>query len=88
MHKCGKKTSSLHCNKNQTLGPVVAGCETSLREKPYNYRHDSILLNLGRTLESIKSIDKDITVYKFSTMITGKNQRPELIVVSNNKLYL
>ena len=67
---------------------MVAGCETSLREKPYNYRHDSILLNLGRTLESIKSIDKDITVYKFSTMITGKNQRPELIVVSNNKLYL
>ena len=90
MHKWGKTTSSLclHCNKNQTLGPVVAGCETSLREKPYNYRHDSILLNLVRILESIKSIDKDITVHKFSTMVTGKNQRPDLTVISNNELYL
>ena len=45
LHKWGKTTSSLclHCNKNQTLGHVVAGCETSLREKRYNYRHDSIL---------------------------------------------
>ena len=90
MYKWGKTTSSLclHCNKNQTLGPVVAGCETSLREKPYNYRHDSILLNLVRILESIKSIDKDITVHKFSTMVTGKNQRPDLTVISNNELYL
>ena len=92
MHKLGKTTSSLclHCNKNQTLGHVVAGCETSLREKSYNYRHNSILLNLGRILESIKSIDIyiDIPGYKCPTMITGENQRPDLIVISNNKLYL
>ena len=83
MHKWGKTTSSLclHCNKNQTLGHMVAGWETSLREKCYNYRHDSILLNLGRILESIKSIDIciDITGYKCPTMITGENQRPDLI---------
>ena len=55
MHKWGKTTSSLclHCNKNQTLGHMIARCETSLREKRYNCRHDSILLNLGRRLESI-----------------------------------
>ena len=92
MHKWGKTTSSLclHCNKNQTLGHVVAGCETSLREKSYNYRHNSILLNLGRILESIKSIDIyiDIPGYKCPTMITGENQRPDLIVISSNKLYL
>ena len=91
-HKWGKTTSSLclHCNKNQTLGHVVAGSETSLREKSYNYRHNSILLNLGRILESIKSIDIyiDIPGYKCPTMITGENQRPDLIVISNNKLYL
>ena len=59
MQKWGKTTSSLclHCNKNQTFGHMVAGWETSLREKCYNYRHDSILLNLGKILESIKSID-------------------------------
>ena len=90
MHKWGKTTSSLclHCNKNQTLGHVVAGCETSLREKSYNYRHNSILLNLGRILESIKSIDIyiDIPGYKCPTIITGENQRPDLIAILNNKL--
>ena len=71
MHKWDK-TAYLHCNKNQTLGHVVAECETSWREKRYNYRHDSLLLKLGRMLESIKSID--IPGYKCLTMITGKNQ--------------
>ena len=94
MHKLGKTTSSLclHCNKNQTLGHMVAGWETSLREKCYNYRHDSILLNLGRILESIKSIDIyiDIPGYKCPTMITCPTmiQRSDLIVISNNKLHL
>ena len=34
MHKWGKTPSllCLRCNKNQTLGHVVAGCETSIRE--------------------------------------------------------
>ena len=43
MHKWGKTASPscLHCNKNQTLAHGVASCETSLREKRYNYRHDS-----------------------------------------------
>ena len=92
MHKWGKTTSSLclHCNKIQTLSHVVAGCETSLKEKRYNYPHDSILLNLGRILESIKSRDIyiDIPGYTCPTMITGENQRPDMIVISNNKLYL
>ena len=82
MHKWGKTTSSLclHCNKNQTLGHVVAGCETSLREKRYKYRHDSILLNLGRTLESVKSIDIyiDIPGYKCPAIITGEKLETKL----------
>ena len=91
MHKWGKTTSLCsHCNKNKTPGHVVAGCETSLREKCYNYCQDYILLNLGRILESIKSIDIyiDIPGYKCPTMITGENQRPHLIVILNNKLHL
>ena len=61
-------------NKNQTLGHVVAGCETLLREKRYKYRHDSILLNLARILESVKSIDIyiDIPGYICPAMITGE----------------
>ena len=69
---------------------MVAECETSLREKRYDYRHDSILLNLSRILESIKSMDIyiDIPGYKCPTMINGENQRPVVIVISNGKLYL
>ena len=69
---------------------MVAGCETSFREKRYSYRHDSIQLNLDRILESTKSIDTylDIPGYKCPTMITGENQRSGLIVILNNKLYL
>ena len=61
-------------NKNQTLGHVVAGCETLLREKRYKYRHDSILLNLARILESVKSIDIyiDTPGYICPAMITGE----------------
>ena len=51
-----------HCNEKLTLGYGVAGCETSLREKHYDYRHDSILLSLGRILESIKYIDIYINI--------------------------
>ena len=69
---------------------MLAGCETSLREKRCNCCHDSILLNLSRILETNKSIDiyTDIPGYKCPTMITGENQRTDLIVISNNELYL
>ena len=78
MHKCDKTASPwcLHCNKNQTLGHVV---ETSLREKRYNYCNDSILLNLSRITESIKSKHIYIDIPGFD--IPG--QRPYLIVISN-----
>ena len=90
MHKWGKIVSPLclHCNKNQTLGHVIGGCEIALREKRYNFRHDSILLNLGKILESVKSIDLyiDIPGYKNPTIITGESQRPDLLVIFESKL--
>ena len=55
----------LHCNKNQTLGHVVAGCETSLREKR-KYRHDSILVNLGRNLNLLN-------LYTYAQIFQGIN---------------
>ena len=47
----------LTCTNGATLGQVVTGCGTLLREKSYNYCHDSMLLDLRRILESVKSID-------------------------------
>ena len=55
----------LHCNKNQTLGHMVAGCETSLREKR-KYRHDSILVNLGRNLNLLN-------LYTYAQIFQGIN---------------
>ena len=59
-------------------------------ERKINYFHVSILLSLGRVPEFIRSIDIyiDILGYKCPTMITGENERADLIVISNNKLYL
>ena len=92
MRKWGKVVSPLcsHCNKNQTLGHVIGGCEIVLREKRYNFRHDSILLNLGKILESVKSIDLyiDIPGYKNPTIITRESQRPDLLVIFESKLYV
>ena len=67
----------LHCNKNQTLGNVIGGCESSL-------------LNLAKILESVKSIDlyMDIPGYKNPTIITGESQGPVLLVIFENKLYV
>ena len=49
-----------------------------------------MLLNLVRILESINSIDIHIGIpgYKWHAMIPGENQRPDLKVISNSKLYI
>ena len=71
---------SLHCNKNQTLDHVVAGCDSSLREKCFNYPYDSILLNLRKIFKSLKTLDLyiDIRGYRNPSDIMTRSQRPDL----------
>ena len=38
------------CDQQQTLGPVIGGCKTALLESKYHWRHDSILLNIYKTI--------------------------------------
>ena len=38
------------CDQQQTLGPVISGCKTALLESKYHWRHDSILLNIYKTI--------------------------------------
>ena len=38
----------------QMLGHVVAGCSVHLNEKRYNYRHDSVLLNIVKPIKAQK----------------------------------
>ena len=91
LHKWGKIPSPmcLHSNNPKILGHVVAGCVTALNEKRYNYRHDSILLNIIRSIESIESITlyADIAGYKTPSLITGEEERPDILVLNNKNIY-
>ena len=40
------------CDQQQTLGHVIDGCQTALLESRYNWRHDSILPNIYKTIKS------------------------------------
>lgn len=59
IHKWGITPSllSIHCNNAQTLGHLISGCIDAFNEKFYNYRHDSILENFFKALETINRIE-------------------------------
>ena len=42
----------IFCDQQQTLGHVIGRYETALLESRYNWRHDSILLNINKTIKS------------------------------------
>ena len=79
----------LFCNENQTLQHVVSSCLVSLNEKRWNWRHDSILLNIARSLKKIQTatVYCDVENSEFSTpsVITGDVERPDLVVVKGNQ---
>ena len=67
----------------QTLDQVVGGCISSLREGRYNWRHDSIIVNMEKLITALKNVQvlADIDQYMSPSMITGEHLRPDLIVV-------
>ena len=73
------------CDSNQTLGHVVRGCITPLNEKRYNWRHDSILSVISNLVNSARNIDFycDIEGYINPSVITGTENRPDMIVILN-----
>ena len=80
----------LFCNNPQTLGHVVASCVTSLNEKRYNFRHDSVLLNIVRCIQDIQRLNiyADIAGFKNPTLISGEDDRPDIIIHDSNQLYV
>ena len=75
------------CQQTQTLGHVVGGCISSLREGRYNWRHDSIIVNMAKFIAALKNVQvfADIDQYMSPSIITGKDLRPDLIVVHQSK---
>ena len=92
--KWGRTESSLcpACQSPQTLGHVIGGCNVHLKQLRYNFRHDSILLNICRStthLENVK-IYSDLPGHGYQSpcIITGAEYRPDIIFAILNKLFI
>ena len=80
-------SSCILCREDQTLGHVIGGCNVALEEKRYNWRHDSILLNIYKIVNSNGlKVFLDIDGYESPSIVTGENYRPDLLIVKNNML--
>ena len=76
------------CNNPQTLGYVIGGCTKHLTEGRFNYRHDSILTNLTKTIKPAEGrvIYADIEGYANPSTITGEEYRPDIVVTDQKKI--
>lgn len=78
----------LLCLENQTLGHVIGGCKIALNEKRYNWRHDSILINLANFLSKMNTLkiycDVEGTDYHNPSIISGESKRPDMLIINND----
>ena len=78
----------LFCNENQALQHVVSSCVVSLNERRWNWRHDSILLNIARFMGKIPGVTVycgiDNVVFQTPSIITGDEKRPDIVIVKGN----
>ena len=78
------------CDKDQTLGHVLGGCQKALEDGRYNWRHDSVLLAISSFLKSLDGIQTycDIESFLSPSILTGDTYRPDMAVVRDNVVYI
>ena len=79
------------CGNEQTLGHVAGGCNNHLREGRFNWRHNSILVNLANSLKVHSDVQLYVDNDKFRSpsIITGDDQRPDLLLIDKrNNMYV
>ena len=83
-------STCLFCSEKQTLGHVIGGCAIALQQKRYNWRHDSVLLNIIKSLSPLNGAEIfcDIEGYKNPSIITGLAERPDLLLKKGSKLLI
>ena len=90
MLKWGRVESAkcLFCNNIQTLGHIIGGCNLFLEEGRYNFRHDSILLNILKLIQpkENRSIYGDVPGYQNPSIITGVDYRPDIIITESRNI--
>ena len=69
-------------------GHAIGGCKTALLESRYNWRHDSVLLNIYRTIKSQVLQAFVDTGYPNPLIITGNEQRLDFAIVKSDDLLL
>ena len=71
-------SSGSFCLQPETLNHVVAGCKTCLDEKHCNWRHESVLLFLTKSLSSVSNycIYADPIGFDSPSIVTGAENRP------------
>ena len=71
---------------------MVSGCRISVNKLRYNWRRDSILASLMKKLENLINkqmvLYADLTDYNSPTIVTGSLQRPNIVIVGINKVYV
>ena len=70
------------CLQPETLHHIVAECKTYLNEKRYNWRHDSILLFIAKTLSFVSNycIYADLIGFDSPSIVTDTENRPDCIL--------
>ena len=76
------------CLNVQTLQHIVSSCKTSLDEGRYTWRHNSVLKHLATYISSVRRdfhVYADISGFDNPSVITGCNDRPDLVISDNNQ---
>ena len=81
MEKINHSSCSV-CLQPETLNHVVAGCKTYLDKKRYNWRHDSVLLFMAKTLPSLPDycIYADRINFDSPSILTDTENQPDCIL--------
>ena len=89
-----KKKHTSQCfayGNEQTLGHVVGGSNSHLREGRFHWRHDPILVNLTNSLKIYSDVQLyvDNDNFRSPSIITGDDQRLDLLLIDkrNNMMY-
>ena len=89
--KWGTSTSATceFCPNTQTLGHVISACSSALRDGRYNWRHNSVIRAIARAALKVgNTVYADITEFPSPSTITGDAERPDIVIVRGNDLFV
>ena len=76
------------CLQSETLQHIVSSCKLYLEHGRYTWRHDSVLNFIAKTFSTLPdcSLYADLPTFLSPSLITGNSLRPDLILITKNKV--